>query len=96
MKAYHLPSDRLFIHYTFLQVLGLNKMNTGRISSLPIIIVSVSTIFENPLYSAKLAYGPTASNAGPTFDIQVRTAEKLLKNSCFTVYSPASDTILNT
>ena len=68
-------------------------MNTGRISSLPSNIVKVSTIFENALYPAKLEYGPTASNAGPTFDIQVSTAEKLLKNPCFTVYVPASDAI---
>ena len=69
-------------------------MNTGSISSLPSIIVKVKIIFEKPLYPAKLEYGPTASNAGPTLDIQVRTAEKLEKNPCSTVYVPASDTMV--
>jgi hypothetical protein len=48
-------------------------------------MVKVRIIVENPLYPAKLEYGPTASNAGPTLEIQVSTAEKLLKNPCSTV-----------
>lgn len=71
-------------------------MNTGSISSLPSIIVKVKSTFENALYPAKLAYGPTASNAGPTLEMQANAAEKLLKNPCFTVYVPASDTIVMT
>ena len=86
--------DTPFSYYVLFHVLGLNRIRTGNISNRPSIIVSVRITFENWLYPAKLEYGPTASNAGPTLDMQVSTAEKLLKNPCFTVYSPASDTIL--
>ena len=71
--------------YIFFHVFGLNRMNTGSIPSLPSIMVKVKIIFENPLYPAKLEYGPTTSNAGPTLEIQVSTAEKLEKKPCCTV-----------
>lgn len=35
--------------YTFFQVFGLKRISTGRISSLPISIVNVSSIFEKAL-----------------------------------------------
>lgn len=39
----------LFCRQTFFQVFGLNRMNTGRISSRPSIIVMARTILENAL-----------------------------------------------
>ena len=67
-------------------------MSTGKISNLPNSIVIDKRSFENALYPAKLAYGPTASKAGPILDIQLIAAEKLLKKPCSTSYVPASDT----
>ena len=65
-------------YQVFFHVLGLNRMITGRISSLPTIIVKLKITLENMLYAAKLEYGPTASIPGPMFEIHESDALKFV------------------
>ena len=64
----------------FFQAKGDKSIITGIISSLPISIFKVRSIFEKYEKSEKLLIGPTSAKPGPILFIQARTAVRLLSN----------------
>jgi hypothetical protein len=60
------------------QVDGIMAISMGNISSLPISIAKVSTIFEKSEYWLKLYSGPIPPSPGPTLLKQVTAAVKLV------------------
>ena len=56
--------------------LGWKRINSGKSSSLPANISSISIIFEKGLNPAKLPQGPTSSRPGPILLIVAATAVK--------------------
>ena len=65
----------------FRHVFGEKKMRRGNISSLPKSIRNESMILEKTLITSKFNTGPTAPSPGPTFPMQVKTAENVVIKS---------------